>query len=155
MTQARESDFRLPPVFQLGYVVSDIERACEHYEATFGTGPFSPAVEVNMDGALLRGTPVDATIKVAFVQSGAVQIEFIQPLHGKNLYTEFLETRGEGIHHIAYQVEDMAGMKALFIEKAGEPVFCHDMGVMEFAYFDTSQIGGLMIELLHSKIPNN
>ena len=75
----------------------------------------------------------------------------IQPVEGKNLYTEFLETRGEGIHHLAYQVEDMETMKAVFAEKVGEPVFYRDMGIMEFAYFDTSEVGGLMIEFLHFK----
>jgi hypothetical protein len=30
-------------------------------------------------------------------------------------------------------------------------VFCSDMGVMEFAYYDTSDAGGLMLEFLHNK----
>jgi methylmalonyl-CoA/ethylmalonyl-CoA epimerase len=154
MSQQQESQFMLPPVCQLGYVVTDIEKACKYYESIFGTGPFSEVIDVNMDGALLRGKAVDTTIRVAFVQSGDVQIELIQPLQGKNLYTEFLETRGEGIHHLAYEVEDMAAMKAVFTEKVGEPVFSRDMGIMEFAYFDTSEVGGLMIEFLCYKKPN-
>jgi len=117
-------------------------------ESIFGTGPFSPVIDVNMDGALLRGEPIDTTIKVAFVQSGDVQIELIQPVSGENLYTEFLETRGEGIHHLGYQVDELDAMKAVFTRKVGEPVFQRDMGVMEFAYFDTSEVGGLMIEFL-------
>ncbi len=117
MSPQQEAPLSLPPICQLGYVVSDIEKACEHYESVFGTGPFSKIVDVNMDGALLRGKPVNTTIRVAFVQSGDVQIELIQPLEGKNLYTEFLETRGEGIHHLAYQVDDMDAIKAVFTEK--------------------------------------
>jgi predicted enzyme related to lactoylglutathione lyase len=150
MSQQQASLPTLPPVYQLGFVVSDIERACKHYEAVFGTGPFSQIIDVNMDGALLRGKPIDTTIKVAFVQSGGVQIELIQPVAGENLYTEFLEARGEGIHHLAYQVEaeDLEAVKAAFSEKVGESVFSRDMGIMEFAYFDTSEVGGLMIEFL-------
>ena len=148
MSQQQESQFTLPPVYQLGYVVRDIEKACRYYESVFGTGPFSDVIDVNMDGALLRGKPVETTIKVAFVQSGDVQIELIEPVVGKNLYTEFLETRGEGIHHLAYKVDDIAAIKAVFTEKVGEPIFSRDMGIMEFAYFDTSEVGGLMIEFL-------
>ena len=148
MPQRRESQFTLAPVYQLGYVVNDIEKACKYYESIFGTGPFSDVIDVNMDGAILRGKPVDTTIKVAFVESGDIQIELIQPVEGKNLYTEFLETRGEGIHHLGYQVEDMAAMKAVFADKVGEPIFHRDMGIMEFAYYDTSEVGGLMIEFL-------
>jgi methylmalonyl-CoA/ethylmalonyl-CoA epimerase len=150
----RESQFTLPPVHQLGYVVNDIEKACEYYESVFGTGPFSDVIEVDMNGAIFRGKPVNTTIKVAFVQSGDVQIELIQPVEGENPYTEFLEERGEGIHHLAYQVEDMDAMKTLFTEKVGEPVFHRDMGIMEFAYFDTSEVGGLMIEFLCFKNGN-
>ena len=154
MPQQQESQFRLPPVYQLGYVVSDIERACGHYESVFGTGPFSDVIDVNMDGAILRGKPVDTTIKVAFVQSGDLQIELIQPVGGDNLYTEFLQTRGEGIHHLGYRVEDMEAMRAVFTEKVGEPVFYRHMGIMEFAYYDTSEVGGLMIEFLCFKNGN-
>jgi extradiol dioxygenase family protein len=148
VSQQQESQFPLPPVYQLGYVVRDIEKACRYYESVFGTDPFSNVIDVNMDGALLRGKPVETTIKVAFVQSGDVQIELIEPVVGKNLYTEFLETRGEGIHHLAYKVDDMEAVKAVYTEKVGEPVFSRDMGIMEFAYFDTSEVGGLMIEFL-------
>lgn len=151
MSKQQESQFRLPPVYQLGYVVRDIEKACRHYEAVFGTGPFSDVIHVDMDGAMLRGKPVDTAIKVAFVQSGGVQIELIEPVRGENPYTEFLEARGEGIHHLAYKVDDLEATKAVFTEKLGEPVFARDMGIMEFAYFDASEVGGLMIEFLYFK----
>jgi len=145
------SGVKLPPVHQLGYVVNDIEKTCRYYESTFGMGPFSEVIDVDMDGAMLRGKPVKTKIKVAFAQSGDVQVEFIQPVEGENVYTEFLASKGEGIHHLAFQVEDMDAMKAEFAKKGLEPVFYRDMEVMEFAYFDTSEVGGLMIEFLYYK----
>jgi methylmalonyl-CoA/ethylmalonyl-CoA epimerase len=145
------SDVKLPPVYQLGYVVRDIEKACEFYEATYGVGPFTVIPEVDMDGAILRGKPVETRIKVAFAKSDKLEIEFIQPLQGKNLYTEFLEAKGDGIHHLGFLVDDMNAWKTQFAAKGFEPVFHHDMGVMEFAYFDTSMVGGLMLELLQWK----
>jgi methylmalonyl-CoA/ethylmalonyl-CoA epimerase len=92
---------------------------------------------------------VKTKIKVAFVQSGEIQIELIQPVEGANVYTEFLADKGEGIHHLAYQTEDLEAIKAQFAAQGIEPVFSRDMGVMEFAYFDTSEVGGLMIEFLY------
>ncbi len=142
------TDLKLPPVYQLGYVVRDIEKACAFYEATYGVGPFQVLPEVDMDGVILRGTPVDTRIKVAFAKSDKIEIEFIQPLQGKNLYTEFLDARGDGIHHLGFLVDDMNAWKAQFAARGFEPVFHRDMGVMEFAYFDTSEVGGLMLELL-------
>ena len=142
---------KLPPVHQLGYVVADIDRACRYYERIWGMGPFSPVIDVDMSGAILRGKPVETTIKVAFAQSGGVQVELIQPVVGENLYTEFLARHGDGIHHLAFTVEDMVAAKAEFAAAGLEPVFHRDMGVMEFAYYDTSEVGGLMTELLYYK----
>ncbi len=145
------TDLKLPPVYQLGYVVRDLEKACAFYEAIYGVGPFQVIPEVDMDGAILRGTPVETRIKVALAKSDKIEIEFIQPLQGKNLYTEFLEAKGDGIHHLGFLVDDMNGWKARFAARGFEPVFHRDMAVMEFAYFDTSAVGGLMLELLQWK----
>ncbi|MBM3133555.1 MAG: hypothetical protein FJZ95_11080 [Chloroflexi bacterium] len=146
-----ESEFKLPPVYQLGYVVRDIEKVCKYYESTFGIGPFSPPMDVNMDGAILRGRPVKTRIKVAFANSGNLQVELIQPVEGENPYFEFLAAKGDGIHHLAFQVDDMNKAKSAFAKKGFQPIFYHDMGVMEFAYFDTSEPGGLWVEFLHWK----
>jgi len=145
------TSLRLPPIYQLGHVVADIDKTCDFYTSTFGTGPFNIIEEVDMEGALLRGKPISTKIKVAFAKSNDVELEFIQPLEGKNLYTEFLKTRGDGIHHLAFMVDDMNKWKKHFADKGFEPIFQHDMVVMEFAYFDTSIPGGLMLELLRWK----
>jgi catechol 2,3-dioxygenase-like lactoylglutathione lyase family enzyme len=140
--------FTFPPLYQLGYVVGDIEKACRYYESTFGIGPFSPPMEVDMTGAILRGKAVETTIKVSFAQLGEVQIEFIQPVEGENPYFEFLAKNGDGIHHLAFETDNMAAAKAHFAEKGIEPVYHQDMGFMEFAYFDTSEVGGTMVEFI-------
>lgn len=147
-------ELQLPPVYQIGYVVRDVAKACAFYQAAYGVGPFQVIPEVNMNGAILRGKPVDTRIAVAFAKSGQVEIEFIQPLQGANPYTEFLEARGDGVHHLGFLVDDMGAWKAQFAARGFEPVFHRDMGVMEFAYFDTSMVGGLMLELLHWKSPS-
>ncbi len=145
------TDFKLPPVYQLGYVVKDIEKAGDFYTSVYDIGPFEIIDEVDMDGAILRGKLISTKIKVAFAKSDKIELEFIQPLEGENVYTEFLETRGDGIHHLAFNVDDMITWKKEFAARGFEPVFHHDMVVMEFAYFDTSMFGGLMLELLYWK----
>src|SRR5512136_1536556 len=146
MSEESKPSVKLPKVSQLGYVVADIDRACRYYESTLGIGPFSNPFEVDMSGAVFRGKPVQTRIKVAFVQSRDVQIELIQPLDGNNPYTEYLARHGDGIHHLGFTVTDMDGKKAEFAAAGFQPVFHHDMGVMEFAYYDTSGIGGVMTE---------
>ena len=97
-----DDKFIFPPLYQLGYVVGDIEKACRHFETNFAMGPFSPPMEVDMTGAVLRGKTVETKIKVSFAQLGDVQIEFIQPVEGENPYFEYLAAYGDVVrtlHH--------------------------------------------------------
>jgi methylmalonyl-CoA/ethylmalonyl-CoA epimerase len=146
-----ESAIALPPVSQVGIVVRDIEKTAAFYYSTFGIGPFAIVPEVKFEGVILRGSPTNAKIKVAFAQSGPLQIELIQPLEGENIYTEFLDTKGEGLHHLGFQVDDFDSMLAEFKSKGIEPVFWLNLGWMAFAYLNTETIGGVMFELLWSK----
>jgi catechol 2,3-dioxygenase-like lactoylglutathione lyase family enzyme len=149
-TSAQETQ-NLRPIHQLGYVVSDIEKASEHYASVFGIGPFSPAMEVDMSGAIYRGKPTQTKIKVAFAKSGDLELELIQPVEGENPYFDYLASHGDGIHHLAFLVDDMEPILEDYAARGLEPTFHHDMGVMDFAYFDTSEAGGLWIEFLHWK----
>ena len=147
---ARQSDtpFELSQIYQLGYVVADAEKTAKYYESVFGIGPFVGPVEVPMKKAVFMGRIVDTKIKAAFAKSGEVQIELIQPLDSDNPYTEFLTRKGDGIHHLGFKVADMEQAKAEFARRGLEPVFSCDMIVMKFAYYHTTEFGGLMLELL-------
>jgi len=45
-------------------------------------------------------------MRVAFAKIGDVEWELIQPLDDKSIYAEFLEKHGEGLHHVAFDVEN-------------------------------------------------
>jgi methylmalonyl-CoA/ethylmalonyl-CoA epimerase len=46
-------------------------------------------------------------VKVAFFQIGESKIELLEPTSGESFLVEFLEKKGQGIHHIAYEVDDI------------------------------------------------
>jgi methylmalonyl-CoA/ethylmalonyl-CoA epimerase len=146
-----ESAIVLPPVSQVGLVVRDLEKTAAFYYSTFGIGPFSIVPEVKFDGVILRGQPTNSKIKVAFADSGPLQIELIQPIEGENIYTEFLQAGNEGLHHLGFEVDDFEDMLAKFKSRGIEPIFWHNMGFMAFAYLDTGKIGGVIVELLWHK----
>ena len=148
-----QNKLTLPPVSQIGLVVKDVSKTAKHYESAFGIGPFSIVDNVRLDGVLLRGRPAPTAIKVAFAQSGPIQIELIEPLEGENIYTEFLAAKGEGLHHLGFEVDDFEGMLAAFKQRGIEPIFWLNMGFTAFAYLNTDAIGGVMIELLWSRKP--
>ena len=51
----------------------------------------------------------DQKVKVAMFPVGEVRIELLQPTAEDSPIAKFIEKKGEGIHHIAYSVTDLAG----------------------------------------------
>jgi len=148
MAGQSEASFKLPSIYQLGYVVADVEKAAGHYQSDFDIGPFAGPIEVPMKRADFMGRTVDTRIKTMFAKSGDIQIELIQPLDGDNPYAEWLARTGDGIHHLGFKVDDMEQAKAEFARKGRQPFFSCDLVVMKFAYYDTAEYGGLALELL-------
>ncbi|MBN1956764.1 MAG: methylmalonyl-CoA epimerase [Desulfuromonadales bacterium] len=52
-------------------------------------------------------TVEEQKVKVAFLQVGESRIELLEPTADDSPVAKFLEKNGEGIHHIAYEVEDV------------------------------------------------
>ncbi len=44
-------------------------------------------------------------VKVAMFQVGEVKIELLEPTSGESPVAKFIEKKGEGIHHIAYETD--------------------------------------------------
>lgn len=80
----------------IGIAVSDIETA-----ATF----YTQALGLTLSGVEEVG---DQKVKVAFLQIGEVRLELVQPTSPESPVAKFLEKNGQGIHHIAYHVADVA-----------------------------------------------
>ena len=152
MAEQQKSRVKLPPVHQVCIVVKDMDRAIEYYASTFGIGPFR-TMDVDMEGVLLRGKPINTKIKVAFAKSGPLQVELIQPVEGKNIYTEFLDSKGEGLHHLGFQVDDLEAMLVELAKEGIQPVFYQrlpHLGIA-FAYLNSDKVGGVTFELIERK----
>jgi methylmalonyl-CoA/ethylmalonyl-CoA epimerase len=46
-------------------------------------------------------------VKVAFLRIGASSLELLEPTSGEGMIAEFLRKHGPGVHHVAYEVEDL------------------------------------------------
>jgi methylmalonyl-CoA/ethylmalonyl-CoA epimerase len=82
-------------IYHMGYAVEDIEAASRFYSENFGAEPTEPEV-VEEQGI------VATTFRV-----GESMIELVQPTRPDSPVGRFLERRGEGVHHVAYEVEDL------------------------------------------------
>jgi methylmalonyl-CoA/ethylmalonyl-CoA epimerase len=60
-------------------------------------------------GAEFEGveTVADQKVRVGFFRVGDVRLELLEPTDPTSTVAAFLEKRGEGLHHVAYTVEDL------------------------------------------------
>ena len=132
-------------------VVKDIEKAAKYLEA-LDAGPFPPFLGgsgMQFSGKTVRGEPsdYDMDLRIGRGDIGGMKIELIQPLKGKSIYTEFLEEKGEGLHHLAFMVDDVDA-EITDLEKRGFKVI--QTGAMpntKWAYLEGEDSGGMLIEL--------
>lgn len=88
-------------------------------------------------------------VKVAFIPVGDTKIELLEPL-GEGPLSKFLETRGEGIHHIALEVEDieevLSTLKAAGVSLIDENPRVGAEG--RIAFIHPKSTGGVLLELV-------
>lgn len=80
----------------LGLAVHRIDEALAQYEPLLG-GRGSPPETVETQG-----------VRVSFLEAGDSHLEFLEPLRPDTGVGRFLEKRGEGFHHVAFRVPDVA-----------------------------------------------
>lgn len=134
-------------VSQLGIIIRDMERAIINYSDIFGI--IFPKVFVpEYFNMTYRGKPGDFRIKVALGMMSELQIELIEVLKGPTIYDEFLEKKGQGLHHLGFDVKNMdARIEALKnlgigVLQSGERIGAR------FAYMDTEEIVGVIFEFI-------
>ncbi|MBA2534024.1 MAG: methylmalonyl-CoA epimerase [Rubrobacter sp.] len=82
-------------IYHLGYAVEDIGAASRFYENNFGALPGEPE-EV-----------VEQGIIAIMFRVGESRIELLQPTLPDSPVGKFLAKRGEGFHHVAFEVDDL------------------------------------------------
>ncbi len=84
----------LKKVNHIGIAVKSIEEAKRFYEAI---------------GLVVEGEEVveEQKVRVAFIQVGETRIELLEATSEDSPVAKFIGKRGEGIHHIAFQVDDV------------------------------------------------
>ncbi len=81
----------------IGIAVKNLQQAIELYERLLGT-PCYAVEEV-----------AGQKVRTAFFQVGQTKIELLESTSPDGPIGKFIEKRGEGIHHIAYAVDDLPG----------------------------------------------
>lgn len=138
---------------QIGLIVKDRDATAAKFEQLFGVKAFGfmETQPLEESGALLRGKPATGMAKMAFIDFGPIQVEIMQPFGGHSAWQEFLDSHGEGIHHIAFKSAD-PDADGQHLEQCGFPLVQKgDFGEGCYAYYDSDASPGIgfAIELLH------
>jgi methylmalonyl-CoA/ethylmalonyl-CoA epimerase len=148
-----KADLGKPPfakVHHVGVVVKDMDQAIAHYNA-LGLGPFEP-LKLSPAEGLLRGKRLISTPIISMGEVGGIVIELLQPTEEESLIKEFYETRGEGVHHIAFLVDDIDKETEKLVGKGFKVIFNQKFGQGGCVFFDTGQVGGVWIELFRPPV---
>ena len=138
---------RLPRLWDVAVLVNDLEKVKKRIKE-LGIGEFIQAEPPEgAEGLFYQGKPLDADLKVCLLRIGNMNLEFIQPDDGPNPWSEFLKTKGEGIHHIGFQVENVEKEVDRLTSLGAEvPFYGKIKGEMGAAYVDL-KVANLIFEL--------
>ena len=122
----------------IGIAVRSIDDQKPFYEGTLGL-EFENIEEVPSQ-----------KVRVAFFRTGDVRLELLEPTSEDSPVAKFIEKRGEGLHHVAYTVEDIESRIAelkesglRMIDETPRPGAHH----MQIAFLHPKSSHGVLTEL--------
>ena len=136
---------------QVAFVVRDIAAAERFFIEKMGLPGFFRIEDIPIYESLYRGRPGDCHMSLSLGYAGDTQFELVQPLSGSSIYTDFLNAKGEGLHHLGFIVEDEAKVTADFAANGFGVIQSGRLGTnpgMRFVYFDTEAAIGAVMEAL-------
>ena len=139
---------RRAPIDQIGFVTADLDRAVRSWTERFGVGPWQIFRNVAMAGTC-RGEATTVTMDVALGYRGGEQVELIEVTsQTASPYQDDAGRPLEGLHHLAWIVDDLAAERAALEEQGLVPVFHAANAAVEVVYFADPQAPGALFELI-------
>jgi methylmalonyl-CoA epimerase len=122
----------------VGIVVKSIEEALVLYSERFGF-QHSDIHEAPEEG-----------MKTTMVLMGGINIELMEPLTPESSVGKFLVRRGEGLHHLSFEVDDIDGTLKLLAAGGIQPVDAKSRYFLDSKvnFLHPNFTGGVLIELI-------
>lgn len=134
-------------------VVRDIEKTKNYYES-IGIGPWTeypPLVEYTQLNVEDEAGFFDT--RFVFTHVGNLQLQLAQPGEGKSHYKDFLETKGEGVFHLGFEVDDVDAAENELTDDGMEILASGRRNDGSgFTYLDTREQAGVTLLVRQTKI---
>ena len=101
---------KLDKIEHIGIAVKDIGEVSKFYKDVFEC-----QISEEMD------VP-ERKLRIAFTEISGVKLEFVMPTDNESVVAKFIDKRGEGIHHICFEVDDVEKATIELKEKGVELV---------------------------------
>jgi methylmalonyl-CoA/ethylmalonyl-CoA epimerase len=126
----------------LGIAVNNMEEALKIYEDLLGQNCYK--IEV-----------IESEfVKTAFIQVGESKIELLEATHSDSAIAKFLEKKGQGFHHVAFDVENIDSEINRLVEKGFELIHKTPKDGADnkrIAFLHPKSTNGLLVELCQEK----
>jgi catechol 2,3-dioxygenase-like lactoylglutathione lyase family enzyme len=136
----------------VGIAVHDIDEAIARFSASLGVHDWMRSSFATTSA--YRGVEQLIGGNVALVAFGPISLELVQPTQGAWTPVDVLESRGEGMYHVGFQVPDVAAA-ARRASEAGLHVALvgthRDAPI--FAYMESDELHGVTVELVAPRMP--
>jgi glyoxalase/bleomycin resistance protein/dioxygenase superfamily protein len=143
-------------ICQIGIVVEDIEHSARVWADALGVDVPDWRLTAAADETNIRyrSGPTEARAKLAFIEMENITIELIEPVDGPSTWQEFLDAKGEGVHHIAFRIKDTDAHVSMLAGKGLPMVQQGEFKNGRYSYIDSGSQLGVLLELLENTSEN-
>ncbi|MGQ9647886.1 MAG: methylmalonyl-CoA epimerase [Thermodesulfobacteriota bacterium] len=124
-------------VSHIGIAVGDLEKARELYQKIFGKESSDPEWF--------------GEIHFSFIPFGNTQIELLESTTPEGVMRKFIEKKGEGVHHISFEVDDieaeLAALKVRGVQLINEKPYLNAHKDL-VAFINPKSTRGVLVELI-------
>ena len=125
----------------IGIAVKDLDAANDNYSKLFNAKPYKKE-RVESEG-----------VSTSFFMIGESKIELLEATNEDSAIAKYIEKRGEGIHHIAYDVEDIVVERNRLISEGFQAIgeIKHGADNKLVCFFHPKSANGVLVELCQGR----
>jgi methylmalonyl-CoA/ethylmalonyl-CoA epimerase len=106
---------------QVGVIVRNLDQSMKELAELFGIGPFrvreGSFFGTDVQQRYYGETAPPFSVRAAYADLGTIELELVQALSGRSIWSDFLAEHGPAIHHIRFNVPNHELLSAYLLSK--------------------------------------
>lgn len=141
---------------QVGFIFHDLQKVIEGMRTVYGVEPDRIITHLPEEGNKYCGKNVDVDVEIIIYSFSNIDLEFVCPRSNNNVWADYLEKHGEGLHHIRFTTPTYEGiineMKAKNIGVTQEGLSMKGLPGVKWGYLDSEDTIGFTIEIFNEPL---